>query len=165
MEPPQPFTSGVWSFRGRPKVAAGLPGKADNGQAVGPVGGDLKLHHMVVRADDHGSISSPGLHVLVQHEDAVGDAVGELLLLRVEILQRADGIGLGVVGHQIARMEVGAGGVGRGGGAADVQRGVVQRRRTGVSHSRTLPQTTGPNTLSPALMSAGMEGFSGSRGL
>ena len=79
---------------------------------------------MIVRADDLGHIVA-GLHILVQHEDAVGDAVGELLLLRVEILQRADGIGLGVVGHQIARMEVGAGSVGRGGGAADVQRGVV----------------------------------------
>ena len=80
---------------------------------------------MIVRADDHSHIVA-GLHILVQHEDAVSDAVGELLLLRVEILQRADGIGLGVVGHQIARMEVGAGSIGAGGGAANVQRGVVQ---------------------------------------
>ena len=90
MEPPQPFTSGVCSFRGRAKGGAGLPCKADDGQAVGPVGGDLKFHHMIVRADDLGHIVA-GLHILVQHEDAVGDAVGELLLLRVEILQRADG--------------------------------------------------------------------------
>ena len=112
-------------LQGTAKGGAGLPCKADDGQAVGPVGGDLKFHHMIVRTDDHSYIVA-GLYVLVQHEDAVGDAVGELPLLRVEILQRADGIGLGVVGHQVARVEVGAGGVGRGGGAADVQRGVVQ---------------------------------------
>ena len=112
-------------LQGTAEGGAGLPCKADNGQAVRPVGGDLKFHHMIVRADDLGHIVA-GLHILVQHEDAIGDAVGELLLLRVEILQRADGIGLGVVGHQIARVEVGAGGVGRGGGTADVQRGVVQ---------------------------------------
>ena len=112
-------------LQGTAKGGAGLPCKADNGQAVRPVGGDLKLHYMIVRADDLGHIVA-GLHILVQHEDAVSDAVGELLLLRVAILQRADGIGLGVVGHQIAHMEVGAGSVGRGGGAADVQRGVVQ---------------------------------------
>ena len=33
----------------------------------------------------------------------------DLSKTRVEILQRADRIGLGVVGHQIARVEVGAG--------------------------------------------------------
>ena len=79
---------------------------------------------MIVRADDRSHIVA-GLHVLVQHEDTVGDAVGELLLLRVEILQRADRIGLGVVCHQVAHVDVGAGSVGRGGGTADVQRGVV----------------------------------------
>ena len=111
-------------LQGPVKGGAGLPGQADNGQAVRPVGGDLKFHHMIVRADDHSHIVA-GLHILVQHEDAVGDAVGELLLLRVEILQRADGIGLGVVGHQVAHMQVRAGGIGGGGGAANVQRGVV----------------------------------------
>ena len=111
-------------LQGTAKGGAGLPCKTNDGQAVGPVGGDLKFHHMIVRADDHSHIVA-GLHVLVQHEDAVGDAVGELFLLRVEILQRADGIGLGVVGHQIARMEVGAGSIGGGGGAANVQRGVI----------------------------------------
>ena len=112
-------------LQGTAKGGAGLPCKADNGQAVRPVGGDLKFHHMIVRADDLGHIVA-GLHILVQHEDAVSDAVGELLLLRVEILQRADRIGLGVVCHQVAHVDVGAGSVGRDGGAADVQRGVVQ---------------------------------------
>ena len=111
-------------LQGTAKGGAGLPCKADNGQAVRPVGGDLKFHHMIVRADDRSHIVA-GLHVLVQHEDTVGDAVGELLLLRVEILQRADRIGLGVVCHQVAHVDVGAGSVGRGGGTADVQRGVV----------------------------------------
>ena len=111
-------------LQGTAEGGAGLAGKADDAEAVGPVGGDLKFHHMIVRADDLGHIVA-GLHVLVQHEDTVGDAVGELRLLRMEVGEGADGIGLGVVGHQIARMEVGAGSVGRDGGAADVQRGVV----------------------------------------
>ena len=83
----------------------GLPGQADDAEAVGPVGGDLKLHNMVVRADD-------GLHVvagpaiLVHDKDAVGDAVGELPLLRVEVRQGADGLGFGVVGYQIPLVDV-----------------------------------------------------------
>ena len=136
-------------LQGTAKGGAGLPCKADNGQAVRPVGGDLKFHHMIVRADDHSHIIA-GLHVLVQHEDTVGDAVGELLLLCVEILQRADGIGLGVVGHQIARMEVGAGSVGRGGGAADVQRGVVQAVGLGLTFQH-LAADHGAEHLVPGL--------------
>ena len=76
--------------------------------------------------------------------------MGELLLLRVEILQRADGIGLGVVGHQIARMEVGAGSVGRDGGAADVQRGVVQAVGLGLTFQH-LAADHGAEHLAPGL--------------
>ena len=82
-----------------------LPGQADDAEAVGPVGSDFKLHHMVVRADDGLNIV-PGLAVLVEDKDAVGDAVGELLLLRVEVRQGADGLGFGVVGHQIALVDI-----------------------------------------------------------
>ena len=136
-------------LQGTVKGGAGLPCEADNGQAVRPVGGDLKLHHVVVGTDDLGHVVA-GLYILVQHEDTVGDAVGELLLLRVEILQRADGIGLGVVGHQIARMEVGAGGVERGGGAADVQRGVVQAVGLGLTFQH-LAADHGAEHLVPGL--------------
>ena len=136
-------------LQGTAEGGAGLPCEADNGQAVRPVGGDLKLHHVVVGTDDLGHVVA-GLYILVQHEDTVGDAVGELLLLRVEILQRADGIGLGVVGHQIARMEVGAGGVERGGGAADVQRGVVQAVGLGLTFQH-LAADHGAEHLVPGL--------------
>ena len=112
-------------LQGTAEGGAGFPGQADNGQAVRPVGCNLKLHHMIVRTDDHSHIVA-GLYILVQHEDTVSDAVGEFFLLRVEVIQGADRIGLGVVCHQVAHVDVGAGSVGRGGGAADVQRGVVQ---------------------------------------
>ena len=111
-------------LQGPVKGGAGLPCKADDGQAVGPVGCNLKLHHMIVRTDDHSHIVA-GLYILVQDENTVGNAVGEFFLLRVEVIQGADRIGLGVVCHQVAYVDVGAGGVGRGGGAADVQGGVI----------------------------------------
>ena len=82
-----------------------LPGQADDGQAVRAVGGDLELHHMVVQADDGLDVVS-GPAVLLEDEDAVGDAVGELLLLGVEVGQGADGPALGVEGHQIHGVEV-----------------------------------------------------------
>ena len=101
----------------------GLPGQADDGEAVRAVGGDLKLHHMVIQAH-HRLQVVPGLAVLVEDKDAVGDAVGELRLLGVEVGQGADGAGLRVVSHQVPLVEVGAEGVGAGGGAAQVQAGV-----------------------------------------
>ena len=101
----------------------GLPGQTDDRETVGAVGGDLKLHHVVIQTH-HGLQVVPGLAVLVKNEDAVGDAVGELRLLGVEVLQGADGVGLGVVSHQVPLVEVGAEGVGAGGGAAQVQAGV-----------------------------------------
>ena len=82
-----------------------LPGKADDAEAVGPVGGDFKLHHMVVRPDDGLDIVA-GFAVLVEDKNAVGDAVGELLLLCAEVRQGADGLGFGVVGHQIALVDI-----------------------------------------------------------
>ena len=63
-----------------------LPGQADDGQAVGPVGGDLKLHYMVVGVDDGLEIVA-GLAVLAEDKDAVWDAVGEFRLLGVKVVQ------------------------------------------------------------------------------
>ena len=102
-----------------------LPGQTDDAEAVGPVGGDLKLHHMVVGVDDGLDVVA-GFHILLpKDEDAVGDAVGELGLLGVQVLQSADGIGLGVVGHHVAFVDVAADGVRRCGGPAQVQTGMV----------------------------------------
>ena len=101
-----------------------LAGKANDGKAVGTVGRDLELDHAVVIADDLRDVVA-GLHIiLTQDEDAVGDAVRELALLGVQVGKRADGVGLGVVGHQIALVQVGADGVGTGGRAAEVETGM-----------------------------------------
>ena len=66
-----------------------LPGQPNDGQAVRAVGGDLELHHMVVRADHREYVVS-GLAVLPEDENAVGDTVGELPLFGVEVGQGAD---------------------------------------------------------------------------
>ena len=103
---------------------ARLAGKANDGKAVGTVGRDLELDHAVVIADDLRHVVA-GLHIiLTQDEDAVGDAVRELALLGVQVGKCADGVGLGVVGHQIALVQVRAGGVGTGGRAAEVETGM-----------------------------------------
>ena len=121
-----------------------LPGQADDAEAVGPVGGDLKLHHMVVGVDDGLDVVA-GLHtLLLEDEDAVGDAVGELRLLGVQVLQGADGVGLGVVGHQVALVEVGADGVRRCGGRRPGPDRYGSCRRGWTAHSSTLAATTGP---------------------
>ena len=49
---------------------------------------------------------------------------GNSRLLGVQVGKRADGVGLGVVGHQIALVQVGADGVGTGGRAAEVETGM-----------------------------------------
>ena len=83
----------------------GLPGQTDDAKAVGPVGGDLKFHDMVVGVDDGLDVIA-GLAVLVEDEDTVVDAVGEFALLRVEVRQRADGPGFGVESYHIQRVDV-----------------------------------------------------------
>ena len=88
-----------------------FPRQTDHAQAVRPVGGDLILHHMVVPAQELCHIVA-GLAVLVEDQDAVLDAVGEFLLLGVEVCQGTDGVLFGVVGHQIAFVDVLAGGHG-----------------------------------------------------
>ena len=98
-------------LQGLAEGGAGLPGKADDAEAVGPVGGDLKLHHVVVEAQDGGDVVAGLGPVLVEDEDAVRDAVRELRLLGVEVGEGADGVGLGVEGREIALVEVGAGGL------------------------------------------------------
>ena len=86
-----------------------LPGQADDAEAVRAVGGDFKFHHMVVRADDGADVVS-GLAVLVEDEDAVGDAVGELPLFRVEVRQGADMLPRHIQRHGVAGVDIGAAG-------------------------------------------------------
>ena len=50
--------------------------------------------------------------------------MGELLLLGVQIFERADGIALGVVGNKVALVEVRAARIGHGGRIAEVEAGV-----------------------------------------
>ena len=66
---------------------------------------------MVVQAEDRGDVVAGRDALLIQEEDAVRDAVGEFGLLGVEIGQGADGSALGVVGHEIPGVEIGAGGL------------------------------------------------------
>ena len=60
---------------------------------------------MVVQTQERCHIVA-GLHILVEDEDAVGDAVGELLLLCVQVVQRADMVFGGVIGHQVTLVQV-----------------------------------------------------------
>ena len=84
----------------------GLAGKADNGKTVGAVGGYLKFDNVVVSAYD-GPYIIAGLHaVLVQDEDAVGDAVGEFRLLCAQVIESAYACGLGVVCNHVALVDV-----------------------------------------------------------
>ena len=82
-----------------------LAGETDHAQAVGAVRGDLELDDMVVIAEERGHVVA-GLHVLVQDQDAVGDAVRELALLGVEICERADAVLRRVIGDEVARVQV-----------------------------------------------------------
>ena len=65
---------------------------------------------MVVQTQDGGDVIA-GIAVLVEDEDAVGDTVGELLGLGMEILRGEDDAALAVDGHQIALVDVLAVGV------------------------------------------------------
>ena len=83
-----------------------LAGETDDAQTVGAVGRDLKFDDGIVVADDPGEIVAGLDAVFVENEDAVGNAVGELCLLGVQIVQCADRLSLGVVGDQIALVEI-----------------------------------------------------------
>ena len=98
----------------------GFAGQADHAEAVGAVRRDLELHHVVVASDEGGYVVA-GAAVLAEDEDPVLDAVRELLLLGVEVGELADMVLLRVIGHQVARVQVRAGGAGFGSGAAQVQ--------------------------------------------
>ena len=89
---------GLMEAQGLVKGGGHFSRQADDRQAVGAVGGDLKLHHMVIQANDRLQVVS-GLAVLAENKDAVWDAVGELCLLGVEVGQSADGVHLSVIGH------------------------------------------------------------------
>ena len=70
----------------------GLTGQADDAQAVGPVGGDLELHDVVVQAQQGGDVVA-GLGVLsgqvgvaLEDEDAVHHAVGPVVVGHAQLL-------------------------------------------------------------------------------
>ena len=83
---------GVVEGQGLAEGDGRLPGQADDGQAVRPVGGDLKLHHVVVEAQDLPDIVSgleaPGLQVGVglQDKDAVHHAGGPVVVGHAQLL-------------------------------------------------------------------------------
>ena len=103
---------GLAELQGLAEGDGGLAGQADHGQAVGAVRGDLELHHVVVLADDGSDVLAGGEAFFVQDEDAVLQAVGELLLLRVQVGKGADRVGFRVERHKVARVQVAAGSVG-----------------------------------------------------
>ena len=86
----------------------GLVREADHAQAVGAVGRDLELDDMVVEAEQLPDVLA-GLPAVGQNKDAVADAVRELLLLRMQVLERADELARRVEGNEVARVEVRAG--------------------------------------------------------
>ena len=163
MLPPQPCGSGVCSLRGALECRARLAGKADDGKAVGAVRRDLKLDDGIVKAEDVRHVEARLGVLLAQDEDAVGDAVREFLLLCVQILERADGVALGVVGDKVALVEVGAARIGHSGRIAKVEAGVERAvaQRGAFEHPGCNNRAV---DLAPGLISAGMEGLSLSMG-
>ena len=84
----------------------GLACKTDDRQAVGAVGGYLKLNDVIVCADDGLDVVAGLYAVLVQDEYTVGDAVGELGLLGVKIIESADDLAFCVVCCHVADVYV-----------------------------------------------------------
>ena len=79
---------------------------------------------MVIRADQSGDVVSRMNAFLVQNPDTVRDAVREFGRLCPEVGQGADGIFLGVIGHQVPHVEILTAGVRHGGCVAQVYTGV-----------------------------------------
>ena len=79
--------------------------KADDAKAVRAVGRDFKLHDMVVKTEERGHVVA-GLHILVQHKDAVMDTVRKFALLGTKIVEGADVILRRVISDQVSLMEV-----------------------------------------------------------
>ncbi len=74
-------------------------------QTVRAVGSYLKFNDVIVHADERADVVA-GLAVLMQHEDAVGDAVGELLLLCVQVGKGADPAACVVIGDHIPDVDI-----------------------------------------------------------
>ena len=76
-------------LQGLVKGHGGLTRQTDHRQAVRAVGRDLKLDHVVVRADDGGDVVA-GLHAVLLHDpQAVLDGVGVVMQRQTELLERA----------------------------------------------------------------------------
>ena len=82
-----------------------LTGKTDHAEAVGAVGSDLKFHNVIIIADYSADIVA-GLAILTEDKNTVGNAVGELLLLCVQILKSAHLAELCVVSEHIAVVDI-----------------------------------------------------------
>ena len=82
-----------------------LARKTDHAQAVRAVRGDLVIDDVIVQTEQDGDIVT-GLAVLIEDEDAVSDAVGELLLLCAQVVKSADMVLRRVVGDEVARVQV-----------------------------------------------------------
>ena len=74
-------------------------------QAVGAVGRDLEFDDVVVETEQLPHVLA-GLFVLRQDEDAVSDAVRELFLSGVQVLECADTLPGRVEGDEVADVEV-----------------------------------------------------------
>ena len=112
-------------LKGALERRARLAGKADDGKAVGAVRRDLKLDDGIVKAEDVRHVEARLGVLFLQNEDTVGDAVRELLLLGVQVFERADGAALRVVRDEVALVEVRADSLRRTGDCAVVHANVV----------------------------------------
>ena len=116
----------------------GLTRKTDHAQAVRAVRGDLVINDVIIQPEQDGDIVT-GPAVLVEDEDAVGDAVGELLLLCAQVVKRADVVFRRVVSNQIARMQVHAPGL----GADSLRPGAERERVSGVANGLNMLDMSG----------------------
>ena len=110
-----------------------FPRKADDREAVGAVGGNLEFHYVIVHTDDGANIVARLNPFLVKHKDAVRNTMREFGLLRMEIVQRADGISFGVISHQIPNVKVLAARVRSGSASAEIQADVITAIRLGLA--------------------------------
>ena len=116
----------------------GLARKTYHAQAVRAVRGDFVIDDVIVQPEQGGGIVT-GLAVLVEDEDAVGDAVGELLLLCAQVIESADVVLRRVIGDKVACVQVHAPGL----GADRVGSGVEQECVSGIANGLNMLDLSG----------------------
>ena len=85
------------------KGGCGFPGQADDGVAVRPVVGDLKIHHGVVIADDQVDVIPRLSGLRLQDPDAVGKDPGQIILGQAQFPKGAEH----TVGHFSSELALG----------------------------------------------------------